>query len=324
MCDDRPRTPVDQAPADQAPVHQAGEAPRVIAVWRNLGLPGLIDVHTHFMPARVLDKVWAYFDSAGPMIGREWPITYRATEDERVATLRSFGVRAFTSMLYPHKPAMAQWLNEWSAGFAADHPDCLHTSTFYPEPGAADYVASAIAGGTRVFKSHVQVGGYSVLDPLLDDVWALIDDAAVPVVIHCGSGPAPGRFTGPEPVAELLARHPGLPLIIAHLGTPEYAEFTDLAERFENVRLDTTMSFTDFSEADAPYPRDLLPRLAALRGKVLFGSDFPNIPYRYTHALQACARLGLGDDWLRAVFHDNAAALFGLAPAAGSGNTAAG
>jgi len=25
----------------------------------SLGLPGIIDVHTHFMPKRVLDKVWA-------------------------------------------------------------------------------------------------------------------------------------------------------------------------------------------------------------------------------------------------------------------------
>ena len=36
-------------------------------------LPEIIDIHTHFMPQRVLDKVWAYFDSAGPLIGRPWP-----------------------------------------------------------------------------------------------------------------------------------------------------------------------------------------------------------------------------------------------------------
>ena len=36
---------------------------RVGAFWRELGLPGLIDVHTHFMPERVMAKVWAYFDA---------------------------------------------------------------------------------------------------------------------------------------------------------------------------------------------------------------------------------------------------------------------
>ena len=46
-------------------------------LWQSLGLPGLIDVHTHFMPKNVMDKVWKYFDSAGPLTGRTWPITYR-------------------------------------------------------------------------------------------------------------------------------------------------------------------------------------------------------------------------------------------------------
>ncbi len=42
----------------------------VPAYWASLGLPGLVDVHVHFMPANVLAKVWAYFDSAGPLVGR--------------------------------------------------------------------------------------------------------------------------------------------------------------------------------------------------------------------------------------------------------------
>jgi hypothetical protein len=80
----------------------------------SLGLPGIIDVHTHFMPKRVLDKVWAYFDRAAPLIGRQWSVAYRTDQAERVDTLRGFGVRKFTSLVYPHKPGMAAWLNEWS------------------------------------------------------------------------------------------------------------------------------------------------------------------------------------------------------------------
>jgi predicted TIM-barrel fold metal-dependent hydrolase len=63
------------------------------------------------------------------------------------------------------------------------------------------------------------------------------------------------------------------------------------------------MAFTDFFEEMSPFPRDLLPRLRDLgdRGKVLLGSDFPSIPYPYAHQLESLERLGLGDDWLRAV-----------------------
>ena len=285
----------------------------VVEFWRRLGLPGLIDVHTHFMPKRLLDRVWEYFDMAGPAIGRTWPITYRHEEDERLARLRAYGVRAFTAMIYPHKPDMAANLNAWCAEFAARTPDCLHTATFFPEPDAARYVAQAVEAGARVFKSHLQVGAYDPRDPLLDDVWGTLRDAAVPIVVHCGSGPGvAGPFTGPGPIGEVLERFPGLRAVIAHCGAPEYSDFVRMALRHPEVRLDTTMVFTDFIEEEAPFPRADLPLLLDLQDRVLFGSDFPNIPYPYLHSLQSLERLDLGEKWLRAVCHDNAAALFGL------------
>ncbi len=71
------------------------------------------------------------------------------------------------------------------------------------------------------------------------------------------------------------------------MGMPEYEEFLGLAERYGQVRLDTTMAFTDFSEGFMPFPRRPLPRLAALGDRVLLGSDFPNLPYPYAHQLHA-------------------------------------
>ncbi|MFB8248138.1 amidohydrolase family protein [Streptomyces sp. NPDC055952] len=290
------------------------EARHVRAFWQRLGVPGLVDVHTHFMPERVLRKVWDYFAANGPLVGGlEWPITYRREEAERIALLREFGVRAFTAMLYPHKPGMARWLNGWAADFARRTPDCLHTATLYPDPDVEAYVGEAVAAGARVFKAHVQVGAYDPADERLQRAWGLLAEARIPVVMHCGSGPAPGKHTGPEPVARVLARHPRLRLIVAHMGMPEYEDFLDLAERHDEVRLDTTMSFTDFTERLAPFPRRALPRLAALGDRILLGSDFPNIPYPYLHQLHALERLGLGTPWLRAVCHDNAARLLGPA-----------
>ncbi|AXE27073.1 amidohydrolase [Streptomyces globosus] len=284
----------------------------VRAFRERLGLPGLVDVHTHFMPERVLAKVWDYFDAAGPLTGVAWPITYRHEEARRVELLREFGVRAFTSMLYPHKPQMAAWLNSWSASFAARTPDCLHTATFFPEQGAGDYVRQAVEAGARVFKAHLQVGGYDPNDALLEPVWGLLAEAGIPVVVHCGSGPVPGKHTGPGPVAALLARHPRLALIVAHMGMPEYGDFLDLAERYPGVYLDTTMAFTDFSERFGVFPPSGLGRLADLGDRILLGTDFPNIPYPYEHQLDSLERLGLGDGWLRAVCHDNGARLFAL------------
>ncbi|WP_435974962.1 amidohydrolase family protein [Streptomyces sp. Qhu_M48] len=291
-----------------------GEGDDIRALVTRLGIPGLVDVHTHFMPQNVLDKVWAYFDAVGPLTGVEWPITYREEEERRVALLRGFGVVAFTAMLYPHKPGMAAWLNSWSADFAARTPDCLHTATLFPEPGVERYVRGALDAGARVFKVHLQVGGFDPTDARLHAAWGALADRGTPVVVHCGSGPSPGNFTGPGPMGRLLARHPRLRVIVAHMGMPEYADFLDLAQRYEGVHLDTTMAFTDFGERLAPFPEAELKRLVELGDRILLGTDFPNIPYPYAHQLHALERLGLGDDWLRGVLYGNATALFHVKP----------
>lgn len=317
---------------------------RLRAVVARLGVPGLLDVHTHFLPPRVTEKVRAVFASAGPLIGRPWPIRYLDTDEVNVERLRAFGVRRFTALPYPHKPGMAEFLNDWAAGFAARTPEALVCGTFFPEPGAGEYVAARVAAGVQVFKMHVQVGGFDVRDPHLAPVWAVLEEAGTPVVLHAGSGPVPTAFTGPDPVAEVLARHPRLTLVMAHLGAPEYDEFLTLAERHERVHLDTTMAFTDFFDrigdpvadpvADpvgraagaaaaevchrpGRFPDALLDRFAAVGEKVLLGSDFPNIPYPYVHQVDVLERLrerhpALDDAWLAGVVWHNAARLLGV------------
>jgi uncharacterized protein len=279
-----------------------------------LGLPGLADVHTHFLPERMQRRVWAHFDEAGPLIGRPWPIRYRGTETERVTELGALGVRVFSALAYAHRPGMAADLNSWTLDFAARTPGCLPSATFFPEPSTLADVRAALDRGARIFKLHLQVGGFDPRDELLDEAWGLLADTGTPVVVHAGSGPVANGFTGPGPIGEVVSRHPRLTLVTAHLGGPEYAGFLELAERHERVGLDTTMAFTDFFEQFAPYPPALLPRLRelGLAGKVLLGSDFPNIPYPYAHQLESLQRLELGDDWLRAVCWHNAVRLFGL------------
>jgi predicted TIM-barrel fold metal-dependent hydrolase len=131
------------------------------------------------------------------------------------------------------------------------------------------------------------------------------------VVIHAGSGPVPNEHTGPDPVRQVLERHPALTAVIAHLGAPEYVEFLEMAEHFANVHLDTTMAFTEFFESMAAFPAELLPRLRDLGDKVLLGSDFPNIPYEYAHQIESLERLDMGEEWLRKVCWENASALIG-------------
>ena len=279
--------------------------------WRRLGLDGLVDVHVHFLPDQVMNAVWAYFGQAEEHYGTAWPVNYRTSVEERLKTLQTLGVRAFPALVYPHKPDMAAWLNSWARDFAASTPGCVPSGTFFPEPGAAAYVREALELGTRIFKVHLQVGDYDPRTDELDDVWGQLAEAGVPVVVHCGSGPIPGRHTGPGPFGDVLRKHPQLTAVIAHLGMPEYAEHLALTS-YPNVHLDTTMALTSFTESLMPFPRDLISRLGELEDRIVLGTDFPNIPYEYAVQLSSLESLDLGDDWLRAVCRDNGARLLGL------------
>ena len=99
--------------------------------------------------------------------------------------------------------------------------------------------------------------------------------------------------------------------MVAHAGAPEYAEFVRLALDHERTFLDTAMVFTDFFSEGGAFPADLLAELGDRPDVVLLGSDFPTLPYPYAHQLEALERLGLGDDWLRAVCWDNGTRLLG-------------
>lgn len=292
------------------------DAAAVRAFCADLGVPGVVDCHVHVLPPPVEAKVWEQFDSAGPKIGRAWPIRYRAGVAERTAFLRDAGVRAWPTLPYAHRPGIAPFLNAWSAQYAATEPEVLRSATFYPEPDAATYVVAADTGSdghapVAMWKVHVQVGEFDLDDPLLDDVWGHLEQSGTPVMLHAGSGPVGNAYTGPEATARVLARWPRLRLVLAHLGAPEHAGFLALAERYERVHLDTSMALSPFFAAESPYPPDLVPRLVDLGPRVLFGSDFPTLPFAYADQLTALARLHDDGAWLRGVVHDHAAALLG-------------
>ncbi|GAY07110.1 amidohydrolase family protein [Pseudonocardia sp. N23] len=297
----------------QPPADDEGVA-RFVA---DLGLPGLVDTHTHFMPDRVMAKVWAHFAKGEEYYGRPWPIHYQVPEDERLAILRGIGVLRFAPLVYPHKPDMAAWLTDWVLDFAARTPGAVPTATMYPEPDVAEYLGKAVDAGARLVKAHVQVGAYDPRDPLLAPAWGLLAEAGIPAMVHCGHGPVPGAHTGLDVFGEVLAAHPRLRVVLAHAGMPDFADALALVDRHPGVMIDTTVVGTGFAEAIAPLPADWAARLAGVADRVVLGTDFPNIPYAYHEQIAAIAGWAAADDrlgagFLRSVLHDAPARLLGV------------
>jgi uncharacterized protein len=283
------------------------EVPAFLAA---LGIPGIVDAHVHFLPDSIQNAVWRWFDRVTP----PWPITYRASADERLQILAELGVRHHTALAYAHQPGMLPFLNDHTLGLAGAVPAVIPTFTIYPEPGVAAETARCLAAGGRAVKVHLQVGGFDATDPLLAGAWGLLQDAGLPIILHAGAvadGSGNEEWCGPVPVRRLLGRFPRLRLVIAHLGAPDHDAFVTLAEEHDGVWLDTAMVFTDPPYL-GPSPAHLVERLGALGDRIVFGSDFPTIPHQFAAQVSGLANLGLGDDWLRAVLWTNGLRLFGL------------
>jgi predicted TIM-barrel fold metal-dependent hydrolase len=275
-----------------------------------LGIPGIVDAHVHFLPDRLQQAVWRWFDRLTP----PWPVTYRLSADDRLATLARLGIRHHTALAYAHRPGMLRFLNDHTLALAEAVPAVIPTFTIYPEPGVATETERCLAAGGRAVKVHLQVGGFDATDPLLDQAWSRLQDEGTPIILHAGAvadGSGNEQWCGPEPVRRLLRRFGNLRLVIAHLGAPDYDAFVALAEQHLGVWLDTAMVFTDPSYLGSA-PLHLAGRLAALGDRVVFGSDFPTIPHALGAQVSGLADLGLADDWLRGVLWHNGLRLFCL------------
>ena len=125
-------------------------------------------------------------------------------------------------------------------------------------------------------------------DPRLDPVYARAAAAGVPVVIHAGRQPCLDAYgvdvlalCSADATRRALERHPSLTLIVPHLGDDEEAAYFALLDEFPNLHLDTTMLLGGY------FPRQIDPALLERHAdRILYGTDFPNIPYEWDRELR--------------------------------------
>ena len=151
-------------------------------------------------------------------------------------------------------------------------------------------------------------------DPRLDPVWRASARHRKPVVIHCGREPASAGYgtdvralSGAVRLRRALARHPEAICIVPHLGMDEPAAFEALLDEFPNLYLDTTMAITGYF----PDPPDL-EMLRRRPDRILYGTDFPNLPYGWDRELQVVRGLGLPPADEALILSGNAVRLFGI------------
>lgn len=250
----------------------------------------VVDAHVHLLPPRLQAAVRGFFHTRGfPRDGFAYPADPAAA----CGRLAAEGVGEAWSLPYVRRPGSAAGLNRAMARFAAGHADgagvrIIGGCTVHPaDDRPADLVRSAVEDlGLRVLKLHCSVGDFAPDDRRLDRVWEYVSAVALPVVLHVGHAPD-GNTEAAElaPVATVARRYPAARIIIAHCGHPASAAALRLVVEHPGVHADLTPVLRQPVRPDPA-------ALAAVAGKVLFGSDAPNTGLSVTSLLDGLARTG--------------------------------
>ncbi len=272
-------------------------------------LPDVVDAHVHLFPDRLFEAIWQWFDQ------HAWPVRYRLHSERVVDFLLARGVKHLVALHYAHKGGIARGLNAYMAELCRSRPRVLGVATVFPgERGAREILKDAFALGLRGVKLHCHVQCFSPDAAALHEVYETCVEQDQVLIMHAGREPSmpqyrcdPYQLCSAESVERVLTDHPKLKLVVPHLGANEYDAYERLLARFDNLWLDTTMAAADYFPGGTPR------RLIESRPeRILYGTDFPNLPYAWDREVKALHALGLPEAAEAQVLGGTARRLFGL------------
>ena len=188
------------------------DVPRYVA---ELGLPGLADIHIHFLPERMQKAVWATSMPPDATTGRDWPITYRAASPSDWPCFAGSGARDSGADLRPSRrhgrgseSLVRRVRGTCFRRRALRHvlPGTRRCGVHRPgDSHRSPAVQNPRPGG------RVQSGR-----PTAERRLGAAGDQQAPGGDPLRLGTVAGAHTGVAPVRRLLDSHPDLVLVIAH------------------------------------------------------------------------------------------------------------
>jgi predicted TIM-barrel fold metal-dependent hydrolase len=274
------------------------------------GMPLIVDAHVHLFPDDLFAAIWQWFDRYG------WPIRYRMSSERIIEFLKSRGVGHIVALQYAHKPGLARGLNRYMAELCRHHGSVTGMATVYPgEPEAMAILEEAFEAGLSGVKLHNHVQCFDLTGPAMQAVYEKCSQLNRPMLMHVGREPKspaypcdPYEFCRADIFEEVLKQFPDLKVCVPHLGADEFAAYRRLIEVYDTLWLDTTMALGDY------LPFENIPDIKDLReDRIIFGTDFPNLPYAWDREIKAVAAMDLSGRRLRCLLGQNAADLYGIA-----------
>jgi predicted TIM-barrel fold metal-dependent hydrolase len=275
------------------------------------GLPAVVDAHVHLFPSDIFSAIWAWFDQYA------WPIRYRLSASKVLGYLLSRGVGHVIALQYAHKPGISRMLNRFMAETCRAFPGRVTgmAAVFPGEENAAEILTEAFEEGLQGVKLHAHVQCFDMNGREMEPIYSLCESERKPVIMHVGREPKseayrcdPYEICSAAKLERVLLDFPRLKVCVPHLGFDETAAYRELVERYDNLWLDTTMMLADY------FPLEEKIDLNGFRmDRVMYGSDFPNIPYAWDRELRWIRGARLRRPDLETLLQKSAAEFFHLA-----------
>ncbi len=272
--------------------------------------PLIVDSHVHIFPEAIFKSIWKWFDEYG------WPIRYKLSTSKVLEFLLSRGVGRIIALQYAHKPGIAYELNRYAAEQCKQFPQkVIGMATVFPgEEGMEDILKAAFDFGLKGVKLHAHVQCFDMNSKEMDLIYDLCSSQAKPLIMHVGREPKspayacdPYLICGAEKLERVIKNYPKLKVCVPHLGTDEFLPYKQLIEKYDNIWLDSAMVLTDYLPNNKPLP------LNEMRvDRIMYGSDFPNIPFAWDRELKWINAARLPDKSLELILGKNAIDFFSI------------
>lgn len=274
-------------------------------------VPSIVDSHVHVFPNELLVAIREWFDEFA------WNIRYKIDCEDITDFLIHRGVSHVVALHYAHKPGISIQLNDFMVDYCTRHKHVSGAATVFPgERRAGKILEKAFDNGLCALKLHAHVQYFDMNSPEMEELYDVCAQYNKPIVMHVGREPKspvinyqvdPYLICKAEKLEQVIAEHPKLKVCVPHLGADEFEAYAALAEDYDNLWLDTAMAIADYLPGPKPLSLDRV-----RSDRLLYGTDFPNIPYAWDRELKILCHSGLERDVLRRVLALNAVELFSL------------
>ncbi len=273
-------------------------------------LPYVIDAHVHIFPRGISSAICKWFDE------NAWHIRYQLNSSQIFDFLLSHGIKHIIALQYAHKPGIARQLNKYMAEKCKEYKNRITgLATVFPhENNAENILQEAFDSGLGGLKLHAHVQCFDMNCDHMNRLYECCRANKKPIVMHVGREPKstayncdPYQLCSAERLEQILIDFPDLKICVPHLGFDETTAYRKMIEKYDNLWLDTTMVITDY------FPIEEKIDLGRYRSdRIMYGSDFPNIPYAWDRELKELKTADISYNALEKICSKNATEFFNL------------